>query len=122
MKTSLIVDPSPIVRKVASHLLLTEGLLAVDVATAAEGLEVVRTQEPSIILIDSRVGDMEPLAMIRTIRSFNASVMPRIILTTIENEPMVASQAIGAGANEILIKPYDRFALREIIHPDLVAA
>lgn len=122
MQTSLIIDPSPIVRKVASHLFLTEGMLAIDVATVAEGLEVARRYDPSIILVDSRVGDMDALAAVRRLRSLNPPKQPMILITTIENDPAIASQAIGAGANQILLKPYDRFSIREVLADRLPTA
>lgn len=114
MKIGLIIETSQVIRRIASHLLLTEGYLAIDVATGSEGIDIATREQPVVVLVDSRIADIEPLQLIRLLRAVLPS-QSKIFLTTVDSDPVIASQAIGAGAHAILVKPYDRFCLRELM-------
>ncbi|MEO1710639.1 MAG: response regulator [Pseudomonadota bacterium] len=112
MPVCLTIDPSPIVRRVATHLFMTEGFLALDFASAREGILAAREQRPSLILVDSRVEDMGALEAVATLRD-QSLIDTKIFITSIENDPLITTQAIRAGANGLIVKPYDRFEIRD---------
>ncbi len=112
MKQCMIVDDSRIVRKVARRIL--EGL-ELDVAEADDGaaaLELCRKQMPDAILLDGHALYVVAADFLRALRRENGGTKPLVVLCTIETDVALITEAVTAGANDYLLKPYDHETLR----------
>ncbi len=111
MRKCLIVDDSKVIRKVARHIL--EGL-DFDVSEAADGMEALDSchrLEPDVILLDWNMPMMNGMEFLRAYRAKSAAGAPVIFCTT-ENGFGHIQAAIDAGANEYIMKPFDRETLQ----------
>lgn len=111
MKSCLIVDDSKVIRKVARHILET---MQFDVAEAADGKEaldhcVVRT--PDVILLDWNMPVMSGMDFLRAYRASGTANPAKVIFCTTENGFDHIQAAITAGADEYVMKPFDRETL-----------
>jgi two-component system chemotaxis response regulator CheY len=88
MKSCLIVDDSKVVRMVARKIL--EGL-NFQIEEAEDGLQALNVCE-------SKVPDVRAMAGIE---------QPIVIFCTTENDMAHIQEAIGEGANEYIMKPFD---------------
>lgn len=112
MKQCMIVDDSRIVRKVARRIL--EGL-DLDVTEADDGataLELCRKQMPDAILLDGHAVTVVPSEFVRALRREDGGAKPVVVLCTMETDVALITEAVTAGANDYLLKPYDQEALR----------
>jgi two-component system, chemotaxis family, chemotaxis protein CheY len=111
MKSCLIVDDSKVIRKVARHILET---MAFDVSEAADGQEAldhVANSAPDVILLDWNMPIMNGMDFLKSYRASIASPTAKVIFCTTENGISHIQAAIAAGADEYVMKPFDRETL-----------
>lgn len=111
MKTCLVVDDSKVIRKVARHILET---LNFDVSEAADGKEALdscMTSVPDVILLDWNMPVMSGMDFLRALRDTALSSRPKVVFCTTENGMAYIRAAIEAGADEYVMKPFDRETL-----------
>ena len=108
MKTCLIVDDSSVIRKVARRIL--EGL-EFQIAEAENGEEAVEAcgrEMPDAILLDWNMPKMDGYDFLRTLRRLPGGDKPRVVFCTTENDVAHIARALHAGANEYIMKPFDK--------------
>jgi two-component system, chemotaxis family, chemotaxis protein CheY len=112
MKKCLIVDDSRVIRKVARKILeeLEFGVEEAEDGTVA--LELCRRKMPDAILVDWNMPTMSGVEFLRALRREPSGGQPTVVYCTSENDVAVITEAIGAGANEYLLKPFDRDSLK----------
>ncbi|MDA0306244.1 MAG: response regulator [Proteobacteria bacterium] len=107
MKTCLVVDDSKVIRMVARKI-LTE--LEFDVEEAADGsqaLEACKKKFPDGILLDWNMPVMSGIEFLVALRALPGGNAPVVIFCSTENDMDHIQQAIQAGANEYIMKPFD---------------
>jgi len=107
VRTCLIVDDSRIIRKVARRIV--EGL-GFEVDEAADGIEALSYCSglmPDVILLDWNMPVMDGLTFMRRLRSQPGGDHPKILFCTIETAPERIAEALGAGADDYIMKPFD---------------
>ena len=107
MKTCLVVDDSRVIRKVARRIIEDLGF---EIAEAADGMEAMawcRTAMPDAILLDWNMPVMDGLEFVKQLRAEPDGKDPVVIFCTVENDPSRIRQALDAGANEYIMKPFD---------------
>jgi two-component system KDP operon response regulator KdpE len=88
-----------------------------------EGIELVETQEPDIVILDLGLPDIDGLEVLRSIRLF--STVPVVILT-VRGEERDVTRGLDCGANDYITKPFRKLELlsrlkaqiRKQAHPD----
>ena len=107
MKTCLVVDDSRVIRKVARRILEDLGF---EVAEAGDGLEALawcQAAMPDAVLLDWRMPGMDGLEFVRKLRQEAGGAGPRVIFCSVENEIAAIREALDAGADEYIMKPFD---------------
>jgi two-component system, chemotaxis family, chemotaxis protein CheY len=107
MKSCLVVDDSRVVRKVARRILEE---LAFSIEEAADGqlaLEACRRRMPDAILLDWNMPVMNGLDFLRELRRVAGGEAPVVVFCTTENDVHHIQEALGAGAAEYIMKPFD---------------
>jgi two-component system, chemotaxis family, chemotaxis protein CheY len=108
MKTCLVVDDSSVIRKVARRIL--EGL-DFEIAEAENGedaIESCRRQIPDAILLDWNMPKMDGYEFLRALRRLPGGDKPKVVFCTTENDVAHIARALHAGANEYIMKPFDK--------------
>ena len=111
MKTCLVVDDSKVIRKVARHILETLDLQVLEAGDGREALEACLEAVPDVILLDWNMPVMSGMDFLRALRDANLPRRPRIVFCTTENGMAHIRAAIDAGADEYIMKPFDRDTL-----------
>jgi two-component system chemotaxis response regulator CheY len=112
-KRCLIVDDSPVVRKISRRML--EGLnFAVDEAINGRlGLETCGRKMPTVILLDWNMPVMDGIEFLRALRQVEGGDAPMVVFCTTVSDTGRIQEALEAGADEYIIKPFDSELLRE---------
>ena len=107
MKSCLIVDDSKVVRLVARKIL--EGLnFSIEEAENGKlAVEACQRRMPDAILLDWNMPVMSGIDFLRALRGMNGGTAPVVVFCTTENDMRHIQEAIGAGANEYIMKPFD---------------
>jgi two-component system chemotaxis response regulator CheY len=109
---ALVIDDSRTVRTIIGTILKEMGIEVVQAGDGREGLEQLgRWPDVELILVDWNMPVMNGLDFILAVRARRAYDAVRILMVTTETESEQVSRALGAGANEYLMKPFTRDVL-----------
>ena len=107
MKSCLVVDDSKVIRMVARRIL--EGLsFAVEEAVdGKEALDACLVKMPDAVLLDWNMPVMSGIEFLRELRRSDGGGSPIVVFCTTENDMDHIREAMEAGANEYIMKPFD---------------
>ncbi len=112
MSTCLIVDDSRVIRKVSRHILETLGFAVEEAENGKEGLERCAEAMPDVVLLDWNMPVMTGIEFIMHLRKTPGGDKPKVVFCTTENDVAHIREAIDAGADEYVMKPFDHETLQ----------
>ena len=111
MKNCLVVDDSKVIRKVARHILETLNFAVDEAEDGREALSRIESRVPDVVLLDWNMPVMSGMEFLRTLRQQKLDMQPKVVFCTTENDAAHIRAAIDAGADEYVMKPFDRETL-----------
>lgn len=108
MRTCLVVDDSSVIRKVARRILESLGFQILEAEDGEMALEACRRELPDVILLDWNMPRMDGFEFLRTLRRMPGGDGPKVVFCTTENDVAHIARALHAGANEYIMKPFDK--------------
>ncbi len=108
MKYCLVVDDSKVIRKVARHILETLNFSVDEAEDGREALDRCGSRMPDVILLDWNMPVMSGMEFLRALRQSEHPAQPQVVFCTTENDVAHIRAAIAAGADEYVMKPFDR--------------
>ncbi len=109
----LVVDDSTTVRRIAGGMFRDLGYIVAESASGRQALEMCREVTPDVILLDWNMPVMDGITCLVTLRAMDLAPQPKVILCTTENTLEKIGIAMTAGADEYIMKPFDREILRD---------
>lgn len=103
----LVVDDSPVYRKLVEQVLSGEKYSLLFAADGTEALRLFDEHSPSIVLTDWVLPDFSGLELCERIRSETSRPYTYIILMTSKSEKDNLIRGLEAGADDYLAKPFD---------------
>ena len=110
-KKCLIVDDSKVIRKVARHILETLDFRVDEAVDGRDALAQCFVASPDVILLDWNMPVMSGMEFLRALRESDLPSQPKVVFCTTENGLGHIRAAIEAGADEYVMKPFDRETL-----------
>ena len=107
MSICLVVDDSRVVRKVARRILEELGFTCEEAEDGQLAYEFCSKNMPDVILLDWNMPVMSGFEFLEKLRSMPSGQDPKVVFCTTENDMNHIQRAIGAGANEYIMKPFD---------------
>ncbi len=107
MKKCLVVDDSSVIRKVARRIIETFEFEVDEAENGAIGIEKCQATMPDVILLDWNMPVMDGYDFLLNLRKIPNGDKPNVIFCTTENDINKISQAMNAGANDYIMKPFD---------------
>ena len=111
MRSCLVVDDSKVIRKVARHILETLNFTVAEAEDGREALSCCAERMPDVILLDWNMPVMSGIEFLRLLRQRGHSDQPKVVFCTTENDMAHIRAALEAGADEYVMKPFDRETL-----------
>ncbi|HYT91348.1 MAG TPA: response regulator [Gemmataceae bacterium] len=106
---ALVIDDSRAVRLIIGTILREMGMEVIEAGTGLEALaQIERNPDVELVLVDWNMPEMNGLDFIKTIRAQRAYDGVRILMVTTETERSQVTRALDAGADEYLMKPFNR--------------
>jgi len=103
----LVVDDSPVCRKLFEQLLPEELYTVTYASSAGEAMQIFEQKAPSIVVTDWVLPDFTGLELCRRIRADKSATYTYIIVMTSNQQPDGVLQALEAGADDFLNKPFN---------------
>jgi len=108
----LVVDDSPVARKLVEHALPSDQYRLITAKTGGEAIELFAEHRPGLVITDWLMPDLSGVEVCERIRTdFSDSFTYIILLTGISEKEQVV-KGLQSGADEYLTKPFDAAELR----------
>ena len=108
MKKCLVVDDSSIVRKIARRILEGLDFEVIEAEDGVDALVVCKREMPEAILLDWNMPVMDGYHFLSHLRRMPGGDRPKVVFCTTENDVAHIARALHAGANEYIMKPFDK--------------
>lgn len=109
---ALVVDDSRPIRTIETSILRDLGF---DTSTACNGREALECLEsgllPDVVLVDWNMPEMDGLSFVKAVRSEKRYASMPVLMVTTETESEQMMKALLAGADEYLMKPFQKDGL-----------
>ena len=111
---ALVVDDSDVIRKILTAYLQKLGFQVTSAVNGREALDRLhRMEKADVALVDWNMPEMDGITFLRKVRAdVNYDALPVMMVTT-NSEMHHVSQALEAGANEYIMKPFTAYMLKE---------
>lgn len=114
MKRALVVDDSRALRRILGGMMRELGFEVSEAANGREALlQLHRQGAADIALVDWNMPEMNGLEFVQAVRSDPQFQSLPLMMVTTETEMEQVATALEAGANEYVMKPFDRQVIEE---------
>lgn len=107
MKTCLVVDDSRVIRTVARKIIEELGFEVIEAEDGKVALEKSEERLPDGVLLDWNMPNMDGLEYLRALRQLPGGDKVSVVFCTTENDMRHIQEALAAGADEYIMKPFD---------------
>ena len=108
MKHCLIVDDSAVIRKVAKRIMESLELRTTEAEDGQQALAACRAEMPDAVLLDWNMPVMDGYEFLKELRRMPGGTDPKVVFCTTENDVAHIARAMHAGADEYVMKPFDK--------------
>ena len=112
MAQVLVVDDSSVIRKVARRIFEGMALQTVEADNGQVALDVCALAMPDAILLDWNMPVMDGYAFLKELRRMPGGDRPKVVFCTTENDVAHIARAMHAGADDVMLKPFDGEMMR----------
>lgn len=116
MKTCLIVDDSSVIRKVARRIIESLEFTITEAENGQQALDQCRRAMPDAVLLDWNMPVMDGYEFLKALRKLHGGDKPKVVFCTTENDVVHIARALHAGANEYIMKPFDKQIVEAKFH------
>jgi two-component system chemotaxis response regulator CheY len=114
-KTILTIDDSWTMRDMLKFALANAGYTVIQAEDGVEGLEVLETHSPDVVITDINMPRLDGFGVIERVRADpRRKGLPVLVLTT-ESAPEKKQRAREAGATGWIVKPFDPGKLVDVV-------
>jgi len=105
---ALVIDDSKPIRSILTDILVKQGF-DVEVATnGLEAIELVKKEKIDLALVDWNMPEMNGLEFVQEVRKNNTYKNMLLMMVTTETALEKVADALEAGANEYVMKPFTK--------------
>jgi two-component system, OmpR family, KDP operon response regulator KdpE len=112
MSRVLVVDDEPQIRRALSLNLKARGYEVLEAITGEAALAAVKADHPDIVLLDLGLPDMDGMVVLESLREWSDVA---VIVLTVRDDERSKVEALDAGADDYVTKPFDMADLAERI-------
>jgi len=114
MSTVLVVDDENEIRSSLRGVLSDEGLRVLEAQGGRDALEIVRREQPELVLLDVWMPDIDGIELLRLLQS--ETVRPQVVMISGHGNVETAVQATKLGAFDFIKKPFSIDALLQVVN------
>ncbi len=102
----VVIEDEPDILEVIRHNLQREGFKVLGCADGAEGLKMVQTEAPALVLLDLMLPGMDGLEVCRLLKRDTVTQHIPIVMITAKAEESDIVLGLGLGADDYITKPF----------------
>ena len=108
MSYCLIVDDSRVIRRISREIVESLDFRVAEAENGEAGLLACRAEMPDVILLDWNMPVMDGYSFLQHLRGMPDGAAPKVVFCTTENDLSFIARALEAGADEYIMKPFDK--------------
>jgi two-component system chemotaxis response regulator CheY len=108
IKRCLVVDDSPVIRRIARRILESLGYEVTEAADGMEAFDRYVETRPNLVLLDWQLPVMTAFEFLSAVRTARLDTKAHILYCTTEQDPLDVHRAMSHGADDVLMKPFVR--------------
>jgi two-component system chemotaxis response regulator CheY len=108
MKQVLVIDDSPVIRKIARRIFEGMRLRTSEAADGRQALAACSFMMPDAIFVDGGMPILDGYEFMRELRRMPGGQTPKVVFCTSEYDVSQIARAMHAGADDYIMKPFDR--------------
>ena len=112
---SLVIDDSRAMRLILGRMLRELGFDVAEATNGREGLDQLATTRPDLVLVDWNMPEMTGIEFLEAMRQPPHESSAKVVMVTTETEIPQVMRALGAGADEYLMKPFTAETFQEAL-------
>lgn len=105
MARILVIDDSPLFRLLLKEILTKQGNECYEASTDSEGMEILLQEPLDLVIKDLIMEDTDPIEVIKQLKKHKPEV--KIVICSTATQKSLIYQAIRAGAQDFLLKPFN---------------
>lgn len=105
---ALVIDDSKSIRSILAKILLGVGFTVEEAANGLEALDLIKKEKVDLALVDWNMPDMDGREFILEVRKNSAYKDMRMMMVTTETAITKVAEALEAGADEYIMKPFTK--------------
>mgnify|MGYP003733497509 CR=1 FL=1 len=105
MARILVIDDSPLFRLLLTEILTKNGNECYEASSNSEGMKIFLQESPDLVIKDLIMEDDDPIEVIRQLKRQKPEV--KIVICSTATQKSLIYDAIRAGAQDFLIKPFN---------------
>lgn len=105
---ALVIDDSKSIRSILAKILLGVGFTVEEAANGLEALDLIKKEKVDLALVDWNMPDMDGREFILEVRKNSAYKDMRLMMVTTETAITKVAEALEAGADEYIMKPFTK--------------
>ena len=109
----LVVDDEEEICELTRSFLRKKNYCTLGATSRKEAIEIVKKDQPQIVLLDIRLGSESGLETLRQIKEINKDI--KVIMVTALNDEESMAQAKSQGADDYIAKPFTAEFLENIL-------
>ena len=107
MKRGLVIDDSSAIRKVARRILERLDFEVVEADSTQTGLDACQERMPDVIFVE-HMPVVDGIDFVAALRGKLGASKPKVIICVLEYDFDLINQAMHAGADDYILRPFDR--------------
>jgi two-component system chemotaxis response regulator CheY len=105
---AIVIDDSKSIRSILAKILLGVGFTVEEAANGLEALDLIKKEKVDLALVDWNMPDMDGREFILEVRKNSAYKDMRMMMVTTETAITKVAEALEAGADEYIMKPFTK--------------
>jgi two-component system, chemotaxis family, chemotaxis protein CheY len=110
-RTCLVVDDSKTIRHIMAGYVRDLRFDVLEASTGLHAVELCQARTPDVILLDWNMPVMDGITCLRVLRTMAVPKRSLVVMCTTENQIAKIQEALEAGADEYIMKPFTRDVL-----------
>lgn len=107
----MVVDDSSVIRKIVRRICEDLSFTVSEAEDGEAALAVCRGAMPDVIMVDATMPVMDGIDFVKALRLLNGGARPKVLFCMTEYNPVIVGRAVRAGADEHILKPFDKSVL-----------
>lgn len=115
----LVIDDDTMIRTLLQNALSQKGFKVFSAANGLDGIDIAKAEDIDVILLDWMMPEMDGMEVLAELKRNSETMHIPVLMLTSKDDSKDIDFAIGKGAIDYIIKPFNAYEVPEIVQKHL---